>query len=133
MFSSLRLIQKTNKSLQVLVYMYNNVNVSIRNYPIGVFQNFKMENIYPCLFMEDSRTIGAFEYNIIIEPCFVMSFLVHLETSCAWKISPAQCAQLHDHFIPVKKYMNKCVLHSTYCWLYPNMFILCSKNGHFCI
>ena len=53
--------------------------------------------------MEDTRAIGAFEYDVIIEPCFVMSFLVHLETSTSRKISPAQCAQLHDHFIPVIK------------------------------
>ena len=55
------------------------------------------------LFTEDTRAKGAFEYDVIIEPCFVMSFLVHLETSTSRKISPAQCAQLHDHFIPVIK------------------------------
>ena len=55
------------------------------------------------LFTEDTRAIGAFEYDVIIEPCFVMRFLVHMETSTSRKISPAQCAQLHDHFIPVIK------------------------------
>ena len=53
--------------------------------------------------MEDTRAIGAFEYDVIIEPCFVMRFLVHMETSTSRKISPAQCAQLHDIFIPVIK------------------------------
>jgi hypothetical protein len=53
--------------------------------------------------MEDTRAIGAFEYDVFIEPCFVMRFLVHMETSTSRKISPAQCAQLHDHFIPVIK------------------------------
>ena len=55
------------------------------------------------LFAEDTRAIGAFEYDVIIEPCFVMRFLVHMETSTSRKISPAQCAQLHDIFIPVIK------------------------------
>ena len=55
------------------------------------------------LFTEDTRAIGAFEYDVIIEPCFVMRFLVHMETSTSRKISPAQCAQLHDIFIPVIK------------------------------
>ena len=55
------------------------------------------------LFSEDTRAIRAFEYDIIIEPCFVMRFLVHMETSASRKISPAQCAQLHDIFIPVIK------------------------------
>ena len=55
------------------------------------------------LFTEDTRAIRAFEYDVIIEPCFVMRFLVHMETSTSRKISPAQCAQLHDHFIPVIK------------------------------
>ena len=55
------------------------------------------------LFTEDTRAIGAFEYDVIIEPCFVMRFLVHMETSTSRKISPTQCAQLHDIFIPVIK------------------------------
>ena len=55
------------------------------------------------LFSEDTRAIRAFEYDIIIEPCFVMRFLVHMETSTSRKISPTQCAQLHDIFIPVIK------------------------------